>query len=330
MAVHPLTGFQLGKETTAGTAVPTTRELYPSGLGYFDPGVQTVKHGGQRGRFTNITSGTLVSERPIIGFVVDPEVGASYDDLIYLGAGLDKGETGSGATADKTWAFSSTQTAHTFETFTANVFDDDQAWEVEYCFPTTGSLWIDDPEGLTQWSMDLAGRQTQKVTVDAVTGNDAVKIPAGLWTVKYATAQSGLTGASALSVLRTFRLDIDYPMRPVFNADGNLYMNRGEASTNLGGTLSMVWDGGADAETQYDRWRTQSVSFFRLRATGPTLGATAYQASFDCAVLWDEVKPMAGETEGVVTYEMTGTLTDDATWDDSLQFDLINSLAAIP
>ena len=125
----------------------------------------------------------------------------TFDDLIYVGSQLDSGQTGSGTTADKTWAFSSDQTSHTFETFTANVYDGQQAHEIEYCFATGASITMGDATGLTQFSMDMVGRQVTKVTLDSVAANNAVKIDNAGWTIKYATAQSGLDGASARTIL---------------------------------------------------------------------------------------------------------------------------------
>jgi hypothetical protein len=330
--VRPLTAFQLGKETVAGTAVATTRELYPSVGSGFDTGTVVAHHeGAARGTFANVTHGTVLQHAPVIAFTTEDSHGATFDDLIYVGGGLDSGQTGSGTTADKTWAFSSDQTAHTFETYTANIYDGQQAYEVEYCFPVGASITMGDATGLTQFSLDMVGRQVSKVSLDSVSANNAVKIDNAGWTLKYATAQSGLTGASALAnTLRSFTLNLSFPQRAHFYGDGNLYFGQGLASAFLEGTLSMVWDATDDAEVQWDRYQSQSVSFFRLRNTGPTLGSSAYQASFDVAVLWEDVNPGSGEIDGVMTTDMTGKIVYDPSWGDAIQLDLINSLAAIP
>ena len=332
--VLPLTFLQLGKETTAGTAVVTTRELYPSPVGYFDPGVMVSHHeGSQRGTFSNVTHGTVIGYRPTIGFASEPSTGLSFDDLVYPMSQLASGLTGTGTLANKTWAASSAQTSHTFDTFTANLGSNQQALEVEYCFATGFSISMGDQEGLTQWGMDLVGRQTTKVTVDTVAANNAVKVTNAAWTIKYATAQSGLTGASALAnTLRSFSLDVVLPQRPQFYGDGNLYFGQGLASENLGGTLTMVWDTTDDAEVQYDRMLTQSTSFFRLKNAGPTLGGGTYEVGIDVAVIWGPsgVKLNDGEIDGVSTTTLVGDIVYDSTWAEALLMDTVNSLSAVP
>ena len=328
----PLHAFQLGLEATKGTAVATTRELYPSPTGYFDPGVQVAFHeGAQRGTYSNITHGTLTGYAPTIGFASEDSHGLTFDDLVYPGSQLQGAQTGAGAGADKTWAFSPVQGgAWTYDTFTANMTDGQQAFELAYVFGTDFSITMGDPEGLTQWSMSMVGRTPSKVTIDAVAANNAVKVTNAGWTVKYATAESGLTGASVLSnTLRSFALNVDLPVRPR-KYGGSTSFGQGQPGMNLSGTLSMVWDATDDAETQYDRWLSQSVSFFRLTNTGPTLGSGTYLATIDAAVLWEQVQPFASESDGVMEYAMNGRLVYDATWAQALTIDVVNSIATVP
>src|SRR3990167_7157009 len=80
--VIPLSGLQLGVETTKGTAVATTRELYPSSTGYLDPGFLISRHeGAQRGTFSNVTHATLIGYAPTIGFASEPSHGLTFDEI---------------------------------------------------------------------------------------------------------------------------------------------------------------------------------------------------------------------------------------------------------
>lgn len=329
--VLPLSGLQIGVEGTKGNAVTTTRELYPDPTGYFDPGLGLSFHeGAQRGTFTNITHATLLNNTPTVGFRTESSHGITFDELSIVGSQLLAGATGVGGAADKTWTFTPSQTAPTFNSYTLNCFDASQAYEIAYCFATSFTLsgGFDD---LTQASIDFVGREASKVTIDTVAANNSVKIPSALWTVKYASAQSGLTAASVLSnTLRTWELSVQPPQTPRFYADGNKYFGQGVASRNLAGTLTMTWDSTSDAVAQYDLYAAQTPAFFRLKATGPTLGGSAYSAQIDCCVIWESVQPLASESDSVMEYQMTGRLAYDATWTNSLVMTVVNSIAALP
>src|SRR3990167_7260557 len=98
--VLPLSGLQIGLETTAGTPVVTTRELYPSPTGYFDPGIRIARHeGAQRGTFSNITHGTIIGHLPTIGYATEPSHGLVFDELQIIGSQLVAGPTGTGGGA---------------------------------------------------------------------------------------------------------------------------------------------------------------------------------------------------------------------------------------
>lgn len=331
--VLPLSGLQLGVESVAGTAVTTTRELYPSLAGSFNPGVMVSHHeGAQRGTFANITHGTVIGYGPTISFQSEPSHGLTYDELPIIISQLNAGETGANTTADKDWSVTAGGATHTFDTYTLNAFDGTQAYEIDYGFMTrfTISAGFDD---LTQWSADWVGRQTAKVTVDSVAANNAVKMPSGLWTIKYATSQSGLTGASALgTTMRSFTLTVDLPQRPRRYAGGTLEFGRGVASGNLAGQLQMVWDSESDAVTQYDRMVSQSVSFFRLAHTGPVIGSGTYAAQIDVACLapTDGIVPLGSESDGVMEYGLTFDLVYDATFTAAIGIDATASIAALP
>src|SRR3990167_1657634 len=332
-AVLPLSGLQLGVETTKGTAVATTRELYPSSTGYLDPGFLISRHeGAQRGTFSNVTHATLIGYAPTIGFASEPSHGLTFDEIPIILSQLKASLTGTGAGADKAWTVAKAGAATaTWDTYTLNAFSDTQAYEFDYGFMTEFgiSAGFDD---LTQWSCSWVGQQLSKVTADVVAANNAVKIPSGLWTVKYASAQSGLTGASAFSnTMRSWSLDVQTPQFPRRYGTGSLAFGQGVASRNLTGTLTMTWDDTTDTVAQYDLYAAQTVAFIRLQATGPALGGTTYIAGpFDFAVIWDPITPLASESEGVMETTLVGHLVYDATWAASIDLSATCSIAALP
>jgi len=329
--VIPLSGLQLGVEATAGTPVATTRELYPSPSGYFDPGLTISRHdGAQRGTYANITHGTILGYMPTVGYASEASHGMTFDELPIIMSQLESGLSGAGTGADKTWSTTAGGTTASFDTYTLNAFDATQCYEVDYGFMTGFSI-SGGSDDLTQCSMDWVGRTASKVTVDAVAANDAVKIPSGLWAMKYATTQGGLAGASALdNTLRSWTLSVSLPQVPRFYADGTLEFGQGVASNNLSGTLEMTWDSTSDAVTQYDRFVAQSTSFIQLKAVGPSLGGGTYEAQIEVCVLWDPVTPMASESDGVMEYSLTGHLVYDSTWTAALGLDAVCSIASLP
>ena len=328
-AVIPLSGLQIGLEITPGTGVATTRELYPSSAGYLDPGIVWTRHEGvQRGTFSNITHATNTSNLPTIGYSTEPSHGLTFDDLPIILSQFKSGLTGTGPVAFA-WDTGKVGAAtHTFDTYTFNAFDATQCYEIDYAFMTDFSIsaGFDD---LTQSSQSWVGQGIAKATVDTVVANNAVKIPSGLWAVKYAAAASGLAGATAYPItVRSWELAFQLPQHPRFYADGTKNFGQAVASRNLSGALTMTWDSNAAALAMYDLAVAGTPAWFRFTAVGPALGGTTYIAGpIDVCVIFDPVTPMASESDGVMEYTMVGHLAYDATFTGSAQLAATCSLA---
>lgn len=333
--VQPFTALTIGKESSAGTSVATTRELYPDGTGFFTPELMLSFHeGANRGLRTNITHATKLGVGAQIPYRTNPDVGVAYDELIYYFNGLvASGGTATGTAANKTWTYTAAQTAvYTPDTFTLEVGDDVQAWEVEYGFATGFSLSSDGgSSSLTQGSIDWVGRQSTKVTATSVSGNNSVKIPAKTWTLKHASAQSGLAGASAVDNLAAWTLTVDTGLRPRRTQNGQYYFTDVVSSGFLSGTLEFDIHGDSAAVTEYwDKWQAQTLSFARLANTGPSLGTATYSAQIDLGLLYESVEPIAAEDEGVNIWRVRARLAYDSTWTNSLVATVVNSLATVP
>lgn len=327
--VLPLSGLQLGVETTAGTAVPTTREFYPDPTGYIDPGHLTGRHdGAQRGTFTNITHGTVIGQAPTIGYRAESSHGLTYDDFPVIISQLRSGRSGTAGV----WApVKAGGRLHSFDTYTLNAFDGTQGYEFASGFMTGFEIsWgFDD---LTQTSWDWVAQETLKAAPDAVAANNAVKIPSGLWGLKVAGSQAALAAADFLdTTVRSVTIRVDLPQRPRRYAGRSLSFGRGVAAMNFMGTIEMVWDSEAAAVAEYDNFVSQSVRFMRFSNEGPILtGTTLYAAEIDVAVLWDPVTPMASESDQVMEYGLTGHLVYDPTFNASLSIGATCSISALP
>jgi hypothetical protein len=324
--------MKLGKETTAGTSVAATRLFYPDGTGLLQIDRQRTFHeGANRGTSVKVTHATQMGISVEIPFRTAGDVGVAYDELPYYFAALDGGKTGSGAGNDKTWTFAPTLTTQeTADTFTVEVGDATQNFDVEYCVARRIALSA-SRDGLTQGEIDFFGRQATKATTTAVTANNAVKIPGYLWTIKFATAQSGLAGASTVgNFLRSWSLDLDTGQRPHFYLDGNAYFGQTVQSQPVVGTLELVVDSTSQAITQfYDKAVADTVDFIQLAATGPTLGGSNYAATIQMAVLYDDPEVIGSENEGVNQYSITAHLAYDSTWAQAITGTFVNSVATL-
>lgn len=325
------TRIALGKETSKGTPVAPTRRFYGVAVGNFEPGFDLEYHeDAARSIKTRVgRAPTLVREAPT--FRLQDAAGIGYDDLVApFSAGLRGGQTGTGAGADKTWTFAAQNAAaNNYEALSVDVGDDTQNWRLQYTQPTTWTLSTDGR--LTRFTADCFAQRAVKTTAATPAETSPIIIPADLWTIKFATAASGLAGASVqTNFLRSFGLQWNTGLVPEFYLDGNLYMGQ-SVETDLSGALELEVDSTALAVSEfYDKHAAGTLDFVRLKATGPTLGATNYSLQLDVPVYWDRPKPLASQTNAINRYTVTGKVAYDPTSAKSLEAVLVCSVTAIP
>jgi hypothetical protein len=327
------TGFTLGKETVAGTAVPTVRMFFPDGTGMFDEDIQLTLHeDANRGTRTNITHATSQGVAVELPFRSASDTGLAFDELPVYFSQFAGGQTGTGGTAAKVWDFVPSQTAsNAQESYTLEAYDDVQAWEFEYGhirrLRISASI-----DGLTQVEADWFARQATKTTKTSVSANNGVKVVGKHWTLRHATANSGLDAATSVpSSLIGFDLDLATGLVPRWYMSGNLYFENVQESEHLGGTLSMQVASTDDAVTQYyDKWKAGTVDFVRLRNNGASLGSTTYAAEIDLAVLYTKVEPISEEQDGVNFYQVEAAVVYDSTWANSFSAHVIASIDTLP
>ena len=135
--VKALRKIQLGKETTAGTAVAATALWRGEGVGT-DTSVTEFPP-----EDVGILGGTDRAYIPMVGGEVTWEGPATYEQLPYvLEAGVEQ-ETGTqdGAGTDYIYVYNFPTTAqNTLRTYTIEAGDDQQAEEIDYCFVREFSL----------------------------------------------------------------------------------------------------------------------------------------------------------------------------------------------
>jgi len=332
--IRLLSHFNMGLETTKGTAVAATRMFYPDLSSTFQVDWMKTYHEGRRtGRRNPVTYATRQGEAVSINFRTVDDAGISFDELSYfLNApdGATAATSGGTAYLWDTYAWGGTATG-TPRTYTAEYGDDVQNYEAEYCFPTRLGLSA-DTDGMTQLTADIVGRQSTKSTVTALTPLDPVYIPGYLWVPKFATAQSGLDGASTIpNFLRNWSMDWATGLVPHRYQDGLDYFGQVVESAPVEGTVRLVVDSNATAITQfYDKADAATVDFLNLTATGGAIGGDdPYKVDIDVALEYTNVSLLASDIDGVNTYEVDAKIVDDATWGQSLGIAVTNSLANI-
>lgn len=318
----------VGKETVRGTPVAPTRKLYVEGTGVLDVDPSLSTHEAEnRGRRIRINRATQKAEDVTLAMRYADGVG--YDDLVVPFSQLKGGVSAVGAGADKTWTFTPSLTAaNSPEAYSIDVGDDTQNWRCQYGMLSEFTIGAAVGD-LTTLDMSWFAQRAVKGAKASPADNAAVKIPGDLWTVKFAATFAGLAGAS---ISTNFLLDWSWQIRtgllPRHYLDGNLYFGQ-HVETDIAGTLTMHVESTALAVSEfYDKWLAQTMDFIRLKATGPSLGGSAYSAQIDTPVIYTKVKPISAEQDGVNIYEITASLADDGT--NGIAPVLVNSMTALP
>lgn len=324
------TSFSTGKEGTAGTGVATTMEWYGDGTGELNIDRHLALHGGNRGTRTRVAHVTSMGTDVGITFNSDPEVGVAYNELHILFSSLDGGNSGVAGTSDYTWTIAPSQTAaNSQESFTIEIGDDTQYWEVNYCQLSEFTLSA-DANGMTTCSANWFGRTPVKTTNTTLAANQAVRIPGYLWIPKFAASQSGISGASnSLGILRNWSATYHTGLTPKHTQSGVAYFYESAESQEQYVDLSFTLESGTVAVAEYDKWLADSSSFMQLTATGPALGSSNYSAQFQYAFKYLTVEPIASEDEGVNLYNFTARSILDSTWGTNTSASIVNSLATL-
>jgi hypothetical protein len=322
------THFNVGKETTRGTPVAPTRQLYGVGTGVLAPDFGLNFHEGENtGRRYRTRRATSQSEDVSLAFRTVSGVG--YDDLVVPLSQLKGGATGVGGGADKTWTFTPSPTAaNAPEAYSVDVGDDVQNWRVQYAMARSFKLSAGLGD-VTALEMDMFGQRAVKTAAAAPAVNAAIKIPGDLWTIKFAANIAGLGAASVQSnFLVGWELNVVTGLLWRHYQDGNAYGSQ-HVETDISATLQLTVESTALAISEfYDKAVAATMDFLRLKATGPTLGASNYSAQIDMPVLYDVPAIIAEDSDGVNLYRVTAHLADDGT--NGIIPVIVNSLTALP
>lgn len=334
--IQDFTYFNIGKETTRGTPVAPTRQLYLEGTGVLEPTLGLNFHEGENaGRRSMVRRATAQGED--VTFRARSANGFPFDSFVFPLSQLKGGMTGTGAGADKTWAAAPAMTGNNNpEAYSIDVGDDTQNYRLQYAmlrrFRQTAGLG-----DLTQVEFEGFAQRSVKTAKASPAANLAVVIPGDLWTWKFAATFAGLPGASVVpNMVIEHDLEVMTGLIWEHYQDGNMFGSQ-HHETSIGGTLKLVVASTAAVITEfYDKWATpaagggQTISYVRAKATSPVvLGGSFYSLQYDMPVIYEDPKVIARERNGVNLYEVTGRLVDDGT-NPPISPTLVCSLAALP
>jgi hypothetical protein len=314
--------------------VAPTRQLYGDYEGSFKEDLGLEFHEGEnRGQRTRVQHATQTREMVAVKFASTN--GVPYDILPIFFAALNGTALGVGAGADKTWTQDPLMTvSNAPKSFTLDVGDDVQNWRLQYVMWQSIKL-AGSAGGLTSIEVNGFAQRAIKAAAAVPAANQAIKIPGSLWTLKFAATAAGLTGAAVqANLLRDWEMTVNTGLTAQDYADGNLYFGQHQESLDISGQIALTVDNTAGVITEfYDKYKANppTLSFLRLRATGPVLGASNYQAGFDFPAFYDDVEPLGGEQDGVNLVKVSGKLANDVTTAKSLQSLItVCSIAALP
>lgn len=315
---------QRGIEATPGTLVAATHRVP------FEPGSAELHNTIDRIRRRN--SGSLAtshsSSSGLTHAALQYDERATFDFLaVNLASLLAPTVTGTGAGADKTWAFTPSDSVDNLKRASLELGGRDtwpaeehiagaiiRAWELTW--DKTGEDWMQSIEwiGIRSTQAAKAGALTLPTTLVPILAK-ATRCyidPTTFGSTSYGRALSG-------------RIRVELETSERFGTDGNDYANR-IAVLKRTVTASVVAE--YDATTLRDAWRNGTLQKLRIANTGPSLGGSTYSAILDIPGTWETSD--LGDDGGIITLEHELTAEYNATLTADISATIVNSIAAIP
>lgn len=329
--IKKLRRVQLGKETTAGTAVAATTIMRITGATLEDASTY---------EFPDEDVGLLVqTDRnyvPMLAAKVSmPDNPATFEQLPHVfEAGIKKvtnGATDTGG-AGKIYAYAFPTTApNTIQSYTLEGGDNIQEEEIEYCF-VQGFKLSGAPKEVVNFSAEWVGRQVKPSTFTPGLSIPSVEEILFGMTKLYIDNAGGLGGTLVSSTLMGFTLDVDTGLREVFSGDGQLYFDR---TKNIGpsGTLEVTFEHNSSAVAEKAAWRAKTTRAIRLVIEGSAFTAGAGYSKktlkIDVCGRWlkfDKIDEMDGNDIVTGTLQI-GYNSTEALWGE---ITVVNLLASVP
>lgn len=327
--IHVLDSVQVGIETTRGTLVAATRILD------HDPGGVVLKRTPSIIRVRNAGS-LATSHRSYPGRdMIEIEASGTWTynwAPWWFNHFLGPLATGVNATADKLWAFTSTEISDTADNLKAS------SWEVSGKDTRPGEYKV---AGVMGQKLSLSIKQDapwtykasligQVVTVAAKTGSISAATTIvdvlGTLTKVYIDTSSAFGTTQRVGAVVSADIDITVGTNPRYTLDGQRNPYRMAVTGNRQISAKIVAE--YDAQTEYTAAHAGTAKRVRVKATGPTLGSSTYICQLDLPGTWDSID--FGDDDGVVTEELTLTGQYDSTPASDVAASVTTDSATLP
>lgn len=329
--IKRLRKIQLGKETTAGTAVAATTIW--RGQGTIEDQREVVMPVEDVGLLSN-TDRSYVPK--LLAAITLESTPATFEQLPHLLAmGIKNVVTGAadGGGAGKIYAYPFETTApNTIKSYTIEGGDNQQAEEMEYAFAESISL---EGKGGEAWMMSagVLGRQVQTSSFSGSATLPTVEEILFGKTKLYIDGAGGTAGTTLISnTMLGAKIDIKTGLTPKFTADGALYFSfEGHDGPEVQASLTFEHNG--SAVTEIGNWRSQTARQIRLLAEGTSFTAgTSYSKKtmlIDLVGKWTKFEKI-GEQDGNDIVTGTFVARYNATAAKFGQIIVVNTLTSLP
>lgn len=329
--IVPLQKLQIGRETTAGTAVAATT-IWRGKAAMIEDSLQVVPVDEQIG----LLSGTDRTYIPFTeGKVSMPATEASFEQLPHiLEAGIKTAtpaQDGVGSGYVYTYAFPTTS-KNTLKTYTLEAGDDQQEEELAYAFVEKFTLEGKSKEAVMV-SADWIG---QAVAPSSFTSLNLATVETLLFqkTKLYIDAVGGTLGSTQVSnTMLGFKLDVTTGWHTKYTGDGTLNYSFIEAGMPEV-LLEMTWEHNSSAVTEKANWRAQTARQIQLKIEGGALGTpgTSYTyktLKINLAGKWEKFSVLGNQDgNSIVTATLRAKYNSTAALFGSLI--VVNELTTLP
>lgn len=332
MGIKALRKIQLGRESTAGTAVAATSIW--RGLGGVDDQTEVVFPEEDIGVLSG-TDRSYIAKK--LAKVVFDAVPATFEQLLHiLEAGVKTIGTGvaDGSGTDKIYDYTfPISSANTIKTYTLEGGDDAGAEEVEYAFVEEFTLAGKAGEAWTMAASWLGRQSTPASFTAALTVPTVEEILFGktLLYIDPVTAAFGTTIKS--NTLIEASLKVKTGWQAVFTGDGNLYFSFAKC-TMPEFLLEITFEHDATAVAEKAAWRAQTSRAIQLKATGSAVATPGTTYTYKMMILniagkWEKFD-VIGEQDGNDIVKGTLRGRYNATNSKLGNIIVVNELASVP
>lgn len=320
--------IQWGLEATAGTEADAGKRMEAYGLSPNREGnIDTFRPEGLKFP-TLVTIGKEYTTAGIDGIL-------DYANVVYPLASLINYDTANivqqGTTTAYKWTFNpDTDGPDTVATYTVEKGSSVRAEQFEYGTVTGFGFSFNASDSQIAVTGDMIGTQLRDgiTMTSSPTTVEAVPVHPNQCTVKVASAQASLSGASALTRVLAVEWNYTGKSGPLFTVGtAKSFIATVETVGEISGTLTLEADSNGMAYLTTLQAGTQQ--WMQIKFTGATIsGAYAYDIQIQFPFHFSAYPPLE-DSDGVVAVSYAFTGVHDGTWGKALDVQVINTLTGL-